>query len=224
MRLLQRGLNQLLGNKIVPLVEDGIVGKNTRNATKVLRQETVSRMERKGYVIDKSGTEIVGIRLGAFTNTFKDVGLIIIGEQEYAFPMSTVAGLYGKGNVMNPNWIDGVYGVGVIKEGQYLDCYNLQGPWWSGENFLYQIRNMDFYRDGDLDTEIDRNQVYTGIKGFNFHSWARFEADEVNNLSQGCQVTIVSVWNEIVEPLLYKLHEAQGDITYTLLHLDDFTK
>lgn len=228
MKLLQNGLNKLIGSKLNSLlVEDGFIGLKSQNAMNILRKEVEFIFKRKGYDWRADGN-LVAIRLKTdrqykFSNRFVDIGLITVGNQTHCFEMSTVAGLYGQGNVLSPNWIDCVYGVGVVKEGQYKKAYQLNGNWWTGHKFLMQIADFEFYRDGNLDTILDRGKVYKGKKGFNFHSWIGFVGKLVNNLSQGCMVTESQTWVNIVLPLLERLATMQNnEIDFTLLGEDDF--
>lgn len=228
MILLQKGLNKLIGNKLIELlVEDGIIGNKSRFAFNILRKEIESIFKRKNYHW-RQDSNLVAIRLKTdrqykFSNRFVDIGFITVGNETYCFEMSTVAGLYGVGNVLSPNWIDGVFGVGVVKENQYPKAYSLQGNWWTGYNFLFQIADFEFYRDGNLNDVLDRGTIYKGKKGFNFHSWLNFASKFVNNLSQGCMVTDAKTWLNIVLPQLERLATLQNNqIDFTLLNEDDF--
>lgn len=225
---LQIGINKLVGSKLPKLLtEDGIIGKKTREGVEILRSEVEAIFKRKGYVWNKDGN-LVAIRLKTeraykFSNRFVDIGLVTLGQNEEAFQMSTVAGLYGRGNVLNPIWIDGVFGVGVVKEAQYRKAYELNGAWWTGRKFLKQIADFFFYRDGNLDLNLDRGKIYSGIRGFNFHTWLKFWGKLVNNLSQGCMVTEEWVWLNIVLPYLERLAVIYSNqIDFTLLNEDDF--
>jgi len=226
--LLQEALNKLIGARLPePLICDGIVGKKTTLAYDTLAKASAEVFKKKGYVWSAEAN-LIAIRVKTdrqykFSNRFVDIGLITIGDVEICFPMSSVAGLYGKGNVLSPIWIDGVYGVGVVKEGQYKGAYSLNSAWWSGLKFLMQVEDFDYYRDGNLDTKLNRLKVYRGKKGFNFHSWRGFVGAVVNNLSQGCMVTEQAVWTNTVLPLLERVAVIyKNKIDFTLINEDDF--
>jgi hypothetical protein len=218
MKELQEGLNKLLKTN---LQVDGIIGPKSKLAIDNLRKKIEIIFKEKGYTFNFSN--LVCIRLDdIFDNKFTDVCFINIGERNYAFPCSTLAGHWGVGSVFNPSWIDGVFGVGVIKEGYYKQAYQLNTGWWTGLPFLMQIADFEYYRDGNKDTILDRGKVYKGKKGFNFHSWKGFVGNVVNNLSQGCIVFSEVVYNSII-PLLSQLSlYYNNQIDFCLLNGKDF--
>jgi hypothetical protein len=220
MKELQSALNTLLNEN---LIVDGLIGVKTQNAINKLRGQIEKDFKKKGYQFNHSN--LVCIRLDdVFDNKFTDICFVNIGTQNYAFNISTLAGLYGKGNVFNPNWIDGVFGVGVVKEGNYPKAYQLNTGWWTGLPFLYQIADFEYYRDGNLDITLNRAKVYKGKKGFNFHSWRGFIGNVVNNLSQGCMVAQQSTYESLSIPLFQQLaKDYKNEIDFTLLHKRDFT-
>lgn len=215
MKELQTALNILLNEN---LVVDGLIGQKSQHAINKLRGKIEQIFKKNGWAFNHSN--LVCIRIDdVFDNKFTDIGFVNIGSQNYAFNMSTLAGLYGKGNVFSPNWIDGVFGVGVVKEGNYPKAYQLNTGWWTGKPFLLQIADFEYYRDGNLDTIVDRKKVYKGKKGFNFHSWAGFVGNIVNNLSQGCMVVQLPIYESLVIPLFNQLaKEYKNEIDFTLLN------
>lgn len=221
MKELQASLNELLKGKITPLVVDGIIGRNTRNSIDILRSRLEKIYIEKKYTWNENN--LICIRLDdIFDNQFTDICFINIANQNYSFPMSTLAGLNGVGNVFNPNWIDGVFGVGVVKEGYYKEAYQLNTGWWTGLPFLMQIADFEFYRDGNRNITLDRGQIYKGKKGFNLHSWAGFFGNVVNNLSQGCMVFRADIYTSQVVPLLNILaNKYNNKIDFCLLHKND---
>jgi peptidoglycan hydrolase-like protein with peptidoglycan-binding domain len=219
MKELQEALNTLTNGN---LKVDGLVGQQTQNAINKLRGQIERIFKRRGYSFNNSN--LVAIRMDdVFDNKFTDICFVNIGTQNYAFNISTLAGLYGKGNVFNPNWIDGVFGVGVVKEGNYQKAYQLNTGWWTGLPFLFQIADFEYYRDGNLDITLNRAKVYKGKKGFNFHSWKGFVGNVVNNLSQGCMVAQQPIYESLAIPLFRELSkEYKNQIDFTLLQKRDF--
>lgn len=211
-------------NKILPdcnLVVDGLSGKETCKALTRLAVCLGDAFETNRYSIEE-GVNLVGLRVSdKFTNRFTDFYICWDWEEfsnTRVFPCSTKSGLP---RVLAPKWVMGKYGVATLKEGQYKNAFSLQGGWWSGLPFLYQIRPVTVYRDGNKNALVDRTGEQAGLFGINHHSWIGFKGKILGNLSEGCQVFKPEILGKIL-PYWERASQEQGEgITYTLLHVND---
>lgn len=225
----QFGINKVLNTSIKM---DGFYGTETAGMEPKFISFLIDKFIKKGYIWNDAGN-LIGIRLDdTYTNGFTDIGVITKGREFVAFPMSTKPGI---GKVLNPPTVAGVKGVAVMKEGQYIDLYQFNGPWWSGMPFMLQTGPVVAYRDSDLNTTITRTVEQSdkdlGYRfSLNFHSYKNslwswnldvlsyLKPDKsYSNLSEGCQVVKKSVMDLLV-PHLREI-SSNGLVTYTLLNL-----
>lgn len=217
----QQAINKL---GVSSIKVDNILGhKETIPALIKLSEKLENVFEQKQYKLDAQ--MLVGIRMDeVLDNMFTD--LYIYWDRENSentrcFPCSVNPGLYGQGSALNPIWHGGIYGVAILKAGQYLNAYSYQGAWWSGKPFLYQIRPVTVYRDNTRDVKIDRVQEQTGLFGINHHSWIGHTSNWVNTLSQGCQVFRTDV-HDLILPYWQELsRKYNNEISYTLINKKD---
>jgi hypothetical protein len=222
-KLTQQGLNELV-NAGLPLTGN-YLARTTANG-KVLINRLKAIYKAKGYIWAPNGN-FGAVRMNdVLDNKFTDWGFLTLGEEQVLlWPMSTKPGLLYMQQANTKG--------GIVKEGQW-DCYQIQGPWFSGLEFLFQVAPIEYYRDYDLDNMIDRGKVYSGIEGFNWHSyknsrtgwfWNLFVVSDktAGIMSKGCQVAqyfvYALVWRYIKEMAALR----KGRIRYTLLHFKDFS-
>lgn len=224
----QDGFNSILN---LGIESDGILGAETNLAKDVFIKWLHGKMLSQKYIWNSTGN-LIGIRMNdTYTNGFTDWGVITLKNDCICFRMSTKPGI---GKVLNPPTVAGVKGVAVMKEGQYLDLYKLNGPWWSGMDFLLQEGAVIAYRDFDLNDTISRAVEQTdqtlGYRfSLNFHSYKNskwswnlpvlsyLRPDKTySNLSEGCQVVTAETMG-LIMPYLKELGK-QGRIAYTLLN------
>lgn len=229
----QKGINSILKKNID---EDGDLGPQSIGAKAELAAWVRERFTKLGYTWNPINN-LIGVRMDdTYTNHFSDFCIITIGYSDCVIvPMSTKPGI---GKVLNPPTVAGVKGVAVMKEGQYLDLYELNSAWWSGMPFLLQVGAVECYRDSNLDLQITRTSTVMSDKDLgyrfklNFHSFKNttikwswnldvlsyLKPDKTySNLTEGCQVTKVSHL-ELILPYLNNLSKYER-IPYTLLLL-----
>lgn len=196
---------------------DGVMGPLTQLAITDMLTKISKVFNDKKYV-SSGDYELIGIRMDdAYTNQFTDWGVIVHGNSLSMFPMSSKPGAQ---YFLNEQYIDSVKGCACLVEGQYPHVWRLSNTGWSKMPFLAQVAPVTVYRDSDRDYMLDRVGMNTGMFGINFHSWAGFFMNFVQNLSAGCQVTQADV-HDMIWPYI-ELMAKSGDITYTLLHFNDF--
>lgn len=215
----QEGLNAILGTN---LIADGIMGIKTQEAIKTLKTILLSSYFKNKYAVT-GRYDFGAIRMDdKYTNQFTDWGFIWMDANIVLFPLSTKPGW---SYVLNKDYVDGKEGCAVLAEGQHNHIWELQDTGWTGKPFLKQIKGqVEIFRDNDLDTDIDRTIKKVGYFGINFHSWKNFLGVYVKNLSAGCQVVRVEVFDEIFPYLQAMNKQYPTGITYTLLHKNNLTK
>ena len=75
-------------------------------------------------------------------------------EKVLNIKVTTIPGL--KGSLFNPTTVEGVTGTAIIKEGQYRSAWEFRDTEDEFSHYPYfkQIKNIDYYRDGDKDNII----------------------------------------------------------------------
>lgn len=210
----QEGLNALIGSKLDP---DGIIGKKSTEELKRLYTRLQQYFIRNEYRWGKYN--VIGIRMSdEYTNKFTDWLIFTKNESLIMIPFSTKPGW---SYVKNKQYIEDKKGCAVLKEGQYKDFWALGKTGWTGKKYLQQVGKCDIYRDADLDGFIDRENVFTGNYGINFHSWKGFIGTFIQNLSAGCQVTQSQV-HDLIFPYLEMALAEDSLLDYTLIHIDQF--
>jgi hypothetical protein len=214
----QKCYNDLLG---AGLVVDGELGDKSIAAEKALLGKLVDVFAAKKYVWNNNN--LIGIRMSdVFTDEFTDYGIITIGSDIYAFPISTKPGSYFLTHPENKN------GCACLKEGQWKNMWMFHDDvsGWTGDPYCRQISPVTVLRQAgkSVGDTIDRSKEDTdslgSLNGINFHTWKNFNGARVYNLSAGCNVMQEGTEIEIL-PMLKQYFA--GMITYTLLNKNDFT-
>lgn len=177
---------------------------------------------RKKYKFFENGDYNLNIILvrkdDVFTDKFTDLLLLVYKEKGQfvikEFNATTKAGRYG---VQNPITVNGITGVAVLKEGQYLGAYqfvNSSANKWKAPYFK-QIKPITVYRDADKDGFIDRVKEQTGIFGIQGHQMGA--GNVIYNWSIGCWGTPLKQWRQITA-IAQKSAAIYGDkFTITLI-------
>lgn len=195
--------------------------------------------QKKSYKLNEEQYKInlLGIRKdNFFDNRFSD-RLIIFWKNEKndwekkEFEWTTMPGTLGRGGVFNPKTVEGMTGVAVLVEGQYLDTWKFYNTYygWLGYPFFQQVKPLKIKRDNTKDaiSEYDTPQQ-EGLYGINIHRMSgngrheRYVNNAYTTWSIGCQGAPEPVFREIVRlsQISQKYH---GDIfSYTLMHREDF--
>ena len=128
------------------------------------------------------------------TNTFTDFLYIAYlnngKENVLIIPATTKPGL--KGSILEPGTVEGIKGTAIIKPGQYLKSWEFHDTFkeFSGYPYFRQIGKIDYWRDGDKDTQIDKVQDQEDrIFGTHWHKMSQigtYGSGQINNWSLGC--------------------------------------
>lgn len=233
-KLNQTALNAILIGKITPLKVDGSFGALTFAAEELFLEQLKQIYDDKDYYPCLDGLHAVRMD-DTYTNTFSDWFFCYdttANNQIKFFPASTKPGTVAVWKKAF-EWIMGKQGVAVLKEAQILNFWTIQGAWWSGLPFLWQVINCIIYRDNNTDGFISRVVEHFGNFGINGHSWKGWTAlfvsywkDAIRKigvaLSEGCQVTPEQYWLIIIAIL--QLNNPDNKVHYTLIHFNDFNE
>lgn len=184
----------------------------------------------KGYKFFERGDynlNIIGVREDdIFDNAFSDTLLVFWKEdgqwKETSMPWTTMPGTVG--GVLDPITVMGITGTAVLKENQYRGCWQFID---SFTNFhqspcLWQVGELEVYRDGNRDFVFDRNMPLQKSENFGINIHAMGDGYRINNWSLGCQGTGWFDFARLVG-LLQASAKIWGHIfSYTLLHANDF--
>ena len=179
-----------------------------------------------------------------YTNEFSDYFCVCFNNENGEFfkmwPCSTKPALYGKGAVTDPNTIHGIKAVGVLAPGQYLGAWKMTNfdqlkygdPFKGNPNphlvpSMHQVGRFRCYRDGDLDTKIDKEVLMNSYPGdgFNFHyatgKYLSFKGSGYLPWSTGCPVStpdvLIAAFNILEKTIIYS-----GDvISPTIIEIYD---
>lgn len=201
---------------------DGIQGEWTNRCIR----EAITKLQKK-FAQEKltwdSNFNFIGIRTSnEFTDLFSDWFVVFAYNTLIAFPASTSAGLSQAIKNAELN-IEGIKGVAILAPNQQIN-YLFVNPtsttfwnpqWTGGIGFLYQDQPVLIYRDNIADSNLDYLQPQNGYYGINVHSWNGFNSNNVDNLSQGCQVCQYGYWIPLFD--LLKKNAINNRIIYTLL-------
>jgi hypothetical protein len=203
-----------------------------------------SALKLKGYKFyeDEGKVNLIAVRMDdTYDNKFSDK-LFVIQNIKGKFkmveiPWTTTAGTLAHGGTLDPLGAKetgtGVAGTATVLENQYEDVYtfvdskNYQKLWLKYP-YLYQTGNMDYYRDNDKDSKIDRGKVYTGNYGTNSHRMSNngVKSTQVNApgvpWSQGCQGAPEPEFKKLLPFFRTHVQKGHKKITYTLLKYSDF--
>jgi hypothetical protein len=212
----QKACDSLIGAGIST---DGDIGQASVGAEQKLIAKLQSIFTSKNYTW--GANNLIGVRMDdIFTDQFTDIGIIVMGANLYAFPMSTKPGSY---------WLThadtgAANGCACVLEGQYHNMWQWHDVvgGWSGEPYCQQIANTTVIRQKNKTAGMSIDRTVTpisGIFGINFHTWGTYNGPTVGNLSAGCQVMDSSV---LVDELVVYMNQFANPITYTLLHKNMF--
>ena len=194
-------------------------------------------IENKGYVFFDKGDynlNFIWVRNDLHaTNHFTDdlfVAYKVKGvETVLAIKCTTKPGL--RGSLLNPVTVQGVTGTAVIREGQYKGSWQFIDSYsdFSTYPFFRQIKPIDYFRDGDKDTEIDLIQEQDDkIFGTHWHRMSNsgdkrlVEQFEINNWSLGCLGAPIVEWDKVVSIARNAVKLGQGNtFTGTLINAKD---
>jgi len=147
-------------------------------------------------------------------------------EKVICIPATTKPGL--RGSILEPTTVEGVTGTAIIKPGQYLSSWEFRDTWLEFSKYPYfrQVGKIDYWRDGDKDTEIDRVQDQEDrIFGTHWHKMSKigtYGSGQVNNWSLGCMGAAEPEFKKIL-PVIRKSVRLYGNkFTGTLLETKDF--
>lgn len=218
-KLTQQGLNALV-NADLPITGNYL--QLTKAAAKKFTDKLHKHYLNKKFTWDSIGN-FGSIRMDdAIDNEFSDWGYMVLPDnQVILWPISTLPGLL---YMQRKDTLGG-----IVKEGQY-DCFTIQKAWWSGLPFLLQTSTLDFYRDVNMDGRVNRDKVFSGIFGFNYHSYKNSKwswdiplvSDKAAGvLSKGCQVIQAKIhalmWSYVEELASRRTWK----VRYTLIHFDE---
>lgn len=143
------------------------------------------------------------------TNHFTDDLYIAYKENKVetvlAIKCTTKPGL--KGSLYNPVTVEGINGTACIKEGQYRGSWKFIDTYtgFSAYPYFAQVKGINYWRDGDKDTEIDMiNEQKNKIFGTHFHRMSNIgdkrliESFEINNWSLGCMGAPIVEWDKVI--------------------------
>lgn len=164
-----------------------------------------------------------------FTNKFTDFLHIAYKEdgvnKVFTIPATTKPGL--KGSVLNPTTVEGITGTACIQPGQYKSAWQFRDTTKEFSSYPYfrQVAAINYWRDGDKDTKLDRiNEQKGKIFGTHWHKMSNigtFGSGEVNNWSLGCMGAAEPEFKKIL-PIVRKSVKLYGDkFTGTIIESKD---
>ena len=175
---------------------DGIVGPLTLTSSKQLI-DTACNI--RGWV--KPVNDLVWIRTDqTYDNKFSDYVVRFNNRiADMVMPCSTTPGDY---YIFNPLTVGGITGAAVACEQQTIGthCFTTSANWkslWLGAPYFMQVGEIEIYRDGNKDRNLDKSIKTKGYYGINFHRGGIGSA--VDNWSAGCMVVPDSRWFEAIK-------------------------
>lgn len=164
------------------------------------------------------------------TNRFTDwlyvAWLELGGKEVICIPATTKPGL--KGSILEPVTVEGVTGTAVIKPNQYISAWQFRDQYsgFSHYPYFHQVGEVDYWRDGDKDNEIDKvNDQDKKIFGTHWHRMSQtdtYGSGQVNNWSLGCMGAPEPEFRKIL-PVVRGAVEFYGRMfTGTIMELKDF--
>jgi len=181
---------------------------------------TVERLGHKAFTHGEYNVNIVAIRNDIYPepNTFDDWITITYRLQKrwvcFWYPATTDPGLHW---LLKPMRLDGC---AVLKPGQYRGSH--QFGLHKGKPALVQVGEVEIYRDGNRDEEMEpTGKVTKGYYGINVHRAGR-DSDLVNKWSAGCMVFKSSHHADDFLTICEQSAELYGDtFTLTLIKASD---
>jgi hypothetical protein len=157
---------------------------------------------------------------------YKTVGV----ERVLNIKCTTKPGL--KNSLYNPVTVEGITGTAIIKEGQYLQAWEFHDTYKEFSCFPYfrQIKNIDYFRDGNKDNIIDEVQEQDDkLFGTHWHRMSNIgdlrmvEQFEVNNWSEGCMGAPISEWTKVIDLMRKAILAGQSTVvTGTIIDATNF--
>jgi hypothetical protein len=147
-------------------------------------------------------------------------------EKVLAVKCTTKPGL--RGSLLNPLTVEGIKGTAVIKEGQYRGAWQFIDSYsqFSKYPFFRQVKPIDYFRDGDMDEEIDLvNEQKNKLFGTHWHRMSNFNDQrqidkfEINNWSLGCMGAPYPEFKKIVS--LVRKSLTGNKFTGTIINAND---
>jgi hypothetical protein len=193
-------------------VKEVIIAKINPDADRVLsaiRKKKSTTGEFYKIVEKKFYINLIGIRTQyegqPYSNKFVDRMWAIWkndkGVWESAnWPISTIPGLYYSGSKTQKQWAKDKRpgGLGILREGQYINTFSLAGPEPNSDKSFKRIKyfrsdsNQIAYRDKNWDSNIitfsNKSNPQKGGHGMFIHKGFPNGGGKVNTWSQGCQV------------------------------------
>lgn len=187
-----------------------------------------------------------------FTNKMSDLWHIAFREfgveKCLTIKCSTKPGL--KGSVLNPITVDGVTGTAVTLEGQYSGAWEYVDDILANTNptlyqfyfninkysqskkvpYFRQIKAINYLRDGDKDTFIDRSKDtdnYEAVEQDNklYYTHCHVGGEPINNWSLGCHTFLENDFLINFDPIFKKMVPLYGRIlTQTILKSEQFAR
>ena len=201
-------------------------------------QELKTSLEKNGFIFFDNGIynlNFIWVRNDLIAdNHFTDDLYICYkdnagNEQVLNIKCTTIPGL--KGSLYNPVTVEGITGTAIIKEGQYRGTWEFRDTTIEFSHYPYfkQIKDVDYYRDGNKDNMIDETiEVDDKINGTHWHRMSNFgdlrkiEDYEVNNWSLGCMGSILSEWDKVITITRRAIYYGQSKIfTGTIIKRED---
>jgi hypothetical protein len=188
------------------------------------REQIESALKSKNYVWFEGdwNINIVGVRNSdtgqRVTNSFDDwitVSYQLNNQWNFkCWPATTDPGKKAMLESQNKS------GVARLVEGQYRGSHSI-GLHKGKYEALRQVKEVNVYRDGDLDLEYDENSVHKGVFGINIHK-AGANSVIVENWSEGCQVfQKESDFEEFMDICRQAKGVWGNSFTYTLIESSD---
>lgn len=152
-------------------------------------------------------------------------------EKVLAIKATTKPGL--RGSLLNPITVAGITGTAVIKNGQYRGAWSFVDSYkeFSTYPFFRQIKPINYFRDGDKDTEIDLiNEQTNRLYGTHWHRMSnvadkrQIESFEINNWSLGCMGAPIVEWDKVIELTRKSVAIYGKTYTGTIISLNDIVK
>lgn len=204
-------------------------------------EDILEAYHKKGYKINEEQYKInlLGIRKDdVFDNMFTD-RLVIFWKNEAKewekkeFEWTTTAGTLGRGGALDPFTVDGVTGVAILQEGQYLDTWTFYDTYtqWLNYPWLQQEKPLKVLRDGKVDQilDYDSKEQY-GLFGINIHrmsgngQYQQYVNSQFATWSAGCQGAPEPVFRQVLD-LIRVSSKFHGNVySYTLMHRRDLVQ
>lgn len=188
-------IQEFLNKQGYGLKPDGVIGQHTLDAAENYVRKTCLANK---FIVPTKG--IVYVRTDEkLTDTFDDFGcLFVMGKLIKIFRASTTAGSY---YVKNPITYGGITGTAVTVRPQQVKGshqFVTSANWktlWLGGPYFKQIQPLTIYRDGNKDSNIDKQTVTKGLFGIQLHHGGL--GNIIYNWSAGCNIAPDKEWYDV---------------------------